>query len=218
MMQEHSSKNPFDLTEHMLIDQILQGDINQFELILKRYNQRFYRIGIAFLKNVQDTEDAMQSAYLKMFEKLSTFKGDSNFSLWATRIMINECKMLLRKRNKFSLSNFFKLRPEHHTDLTTVEQELIAKEIQKMFEKAVLQLPAKLRTVYMMRMIEGISNEETAEVLNLTPENTKVRLHRAKKHLKETLYQLTQDKAIFEYHLVHCTRFRSRVMTLIKRT
>jgi len=200
-----------------IIQRILKGDVSQFELIIRKFNERFYRIGMAFLKNSMDAEDAMQSAYLKIFENLPTFRQESTFATWASRIMVNECKMFLRNKQNSFHKQMIEIVPEHVSDLNTVEQALIDKEMKKLLEQAVLQLPDKYRVIYMLRVIEGLSMDKTADFLDISIQNVKVRLHRAKNLLKEQLLKLSQDKDLFEYHLNKCDKLTKRVMQLLEK-
>lgn len=215
-MNESNKVSVTEAIELETITKVLQGEIDHFEIIIRKYNEPFFRIGMSFLKNVTDVEDAMQSAYLKIFEKLSSFEGRSSFSFWACRVMVNECKLLLRQQQKRqkSLANW--ALGEAKPDLNSAEQELIAKEMKALFEKVILDLPEKYRQVYMIRMIVGLSVKETADCLEISVQNVKTRLHRAKTMLQEALYKLSHDHSLFEYHLIRCNKLTTRVLTILK--
>ncbi|MDH3650921.1 MAG: sigma-70 family RNA polymerase sigma factor [Saprospiraceae bacterium] len=207
-----------NLSDDTVIDTVLSGNTDQFEELLKRYNNVLFRIGISYLKDPTDTEDAMQSTYLKAYLHLASFNKSSSFKTWIIRIMINECKMMLRsKRSAWNLLQVFRRNPNRPNLMHSVEHTVIAGEIKQVFESAILQLPKKYRVVYMMREINGLSVSESASVLGLSPENVKVRLHRAKELIKKRIMELNQNEQLFDYHLDRCTLFRNRVMAEIKK-
>lgn len=206
-----------ELSDKLIIDAVLAGDIDRFEEILKRYNSVMFRVGISYLKNVTDTEDAMQSAYIKAYLNLSSFQGNSSFKTWIIRIMINECKMMIRsRRSSWNILQIFQ-RKQQQANYVSHEHQVVAGELKKALENVVLQLPSKYRLVYMMREIDGMPVSETAELLNISPENVKVRFHRAKELVRKKIMELNHNNQLFDYHLDRCNPFRARVMSEIRK-
>ncbi len=206
------------MTDEEIVKAVLTGEIESFEQIMRRYNEQFYRIGMAYLKDPIETEDAMQSTYLKIFENLPGFKGKSSFSTWAIRILINECKMMLRKKRNafaflFHISNNLRLKMANPSS----DSRLITKELKAFIEKAILELPAKYRTVFMLREVNGYSVKETARILDMSESNVKVRLHRAKEQVKSKMLKANKSQALFDYTRERCDPFRAKIMTLICR-
>ncbi len=207
-----------ELNDERIIDSVLAGDIDQFEEILKRYNSVMYRVGISYLKNTADAEDAMQSAYIKAYLNLSSFRSTASFKTWIIRIMINECKMMIRsKRSSWNILQIFQRKQQQTNYYLSHDHNVVTSELKKVLENVVLQLPSKYRLVYIMREIDGMSVKETAELLNITPENVKVRSHRAKELVRKEIMQLNHNNQLFDYHLNRCNPFRARVMSEIRK-
>ena len=204
------------MQDQEIIDKVLQGDINVFEEIMKKYNEKFYRIAIAYMKDPEETEDAMQSAYLKIFENLGKFRGQSGFGTWAIRILINECKMMLRKkRNTLEIINQMTKNIKRRIGVKPSDAILMNKELKQFLEKSILDLPLKYRSIFIMREINGLSVKETAQALSLSEANVKVRLHRAKEQMRTKILEANKTQVLFDFHLRRCTPLRKRVMQLI---
>lgn len=214
-MEMENSKEPTDET---IIKQVTSGDTDAFEHLVRRYNERLYRVGMSYLKETALTEDTMQQAYLKAFLNLPDFEGRSSFPTWITRIMINECLMTLRAEKTKALRSepLTVVREAAHSQTTTAETLIIEEEMRTTLEKAILQLPDKYRTIYMLREVEQLSTEEAAHCLNISAENVKVRLHRSKEAIKEYLLQTAEGMELFGYHLSRCDLFTHRVMQGIR--
>jgi RNA polymerase sigma-70 factor (ECF subfamily) len=180
-----------DLSDAALAKRAALRDAAAIRTIMRRYNRRLYRMARSILGNDSEAEDALQNAYLKAFRALDEFRGDSSLSTWLTRIVINEALALARGRKpQVELGN--------HDDLpvgATVipfpaaanvdpEQAMAQSEIQRAVEDAIDELPADFRTVLVARVLEGMSIEETAELLCLKVETVKTRLHRARRLLR----------------------------------
>ena len=205
------------LTDKQIVERILLGKIDDFEELMKRYNGQFFRIAIAYLENPEDAEDAMQTAYLKIFEKLGAFSWNSALGTWMIRVLINECKMILRKRKyrmRYLANVSLKLKRKLFN--TNSESMLVTQELRQFIERSILDLPSKYKVVYTMKEINGYSIKETAELLALSESNVKVRLHRAKDLLKNKILEANAQNELFDYHLGRCNIFRNRVMQAIR--
>jgi RNA polymerase sigma factor (sigma-70 family) len=193
------------------IQRVLKGEKEQFRFIISQCNQLLYRTAIVILKNDEDAEDAMQSAYLKAFAHLHSFRGESSFQTWITRILINECKMLLRKRkNVASLDNEEVLVKQSNTE-NPVDQ-ISKQQVNKWLEQSIIDLPEKYRLVYVTREVNEMSTEETANALGLSEENVKVRLHRAKSLIRESLVKNVKSEELFSFGSKRCEALADRVM------
>ena len=187
------------MDDHELVQLARSGDAGVFRTIMQRHNRRLYRVARGILGRDADTEDVVQETYVKAFEHLAAFRGESSLSTWLTRIAINEA--LGRKR---------KHRPT--TDLSTVdmideqgevrvlifpgaraesnpESEASRAEIRRLLERAIDDLPEAFRIVFVMREIEQMNVEETASQLEIPSETVKTRLHRARRLLREALQE-----------------------------
>lgn len=194
-----------------------------FRQIMQTYNQRLYRIARSIVRNDAEAEDVVQEAYIRAFTHLDGFRGDSSLATWLSRITINEALGRLRtQRSTVDIVTF-------ESQLTRAEiiqfpltsksddpeRTLAQRQLLQLVEQATDNLPEVYRIVFITRVIEGMSVEETAEVLGLRPETVKTRLHRARKLVREQL-----DKQIgpilmdaFPFAGRRCARMTFAVMT-----
>jgi RNA polymerase sigma-70 factor (ECF subfamily) len=169
-----------------LVERIRAGEKTLYEIVMRRYNQRLYRVSRAIVRDEQEAEDIVQETYTRAYFKLDQFAGAAKFSTWLTKIAINEGLARVRKRGRE--------RPGPSENLgcsrADPEQQTLRREAQAMIEAAVDALPGNLRPVFMLRDIEEMNTAETAECLGLTVETVKIRLHRARKLLRNDLHGL----------------------------
>ena len=196
------------LPEPELIERILKGEKSLFEIIIRRYNQQLYRIGMSVLDNESEVEDAMQGAYIKAYEHLAQFRSRSQFSTWLTRIMLNGC---FEQKRKNRLLRASRQQPVNYTNMRTPANELMNKELSDLLERAIGKLPEKYRLVFVMREIEEMSVKDTAESLEIGEANVKVRLNRAKSLLKQSLNGYLKDH-VYSFHLSKCDRMVAQVL------
>jgi RNA polymerase sigma factor (sigma-70 family) len=203
------------IPDHLLAAQIVQGKKELYEEIVRRYNQRLYRIARAIVKDDHAAEDVMQEAYIRAYNRLDSFEGKSGFATWLTRILINEAIAWLRKNKKMTYmeNEAFPDMQEHSQN--SPEKKLLNRELSALLENAIDSLPPRYRMVYVMREVEGLSIAETVDCLQLTESNVKVRLNRAKSMLREKLVSYYQPSEAYAFHLTRCNRIASRVMKQI---
>lgn len=197
-----------DTPDEELVRRILAGEKRQFELLIRKHNQRLFRIGMSILENEIEVEDAMQNAYISAYEHLSDFEGRSSFSTWLIRIMLNQC-YTQKNKSKHIFSSFEQ--PDKFITMRTPANELTNKELGNLLEEAIALLPEKYRIVFVMREIEEMSVRETSTVLNIEEPNVKVRLNRAKTMLRKNLNEYMKDR-IYNFHITKCDRIVDRVM------
>jgi RNA polymerase sigma-70 factor, ECF subfamily len=170
-------------------------DNTAFRTIMERHNRRLYRIARSILPNDSEAEDAVQEAYVNAFTHLGGFRGDSTLATWLSRITINEALgRLRRERPATELDTFEAQRTEAQiikfpqtVASDDPERTMAQREILHLVERAIDTLPEIFRIVFMTRVIEGMSVEETAELLGIQPETVKTRLHRARRLVREEL-------------------------------
>jgi RNA polymerase sigma-70 factor (ECF subfamily) len=171
---------------------VLRGETALFEILMRRYNQRLYRVARAILRDDAEAEDVMQDAYVRAFQHLNQFAGRSKFSTWLTRIAVHEALARVHRRNRYdALEDYAEAQGEtmiFASGAPSPEQQVGAAQTNAILEEAILTLPENYRTVLMMRDIEELSTAETADALELTEENVKVRLHRARALLRRELF------------------------------
>jgi len=192
-MAQISPVAPHSATDADLVARARLRDQEAVRTILRRYNQRLYRVVRAILRHDSEAEDAVQETYLRAFSHLDDFRGEAGLSTWLTRIAINEALGRLRRRRAgpepvggeqimAQIIQFPAAGASHDPERTMAQRE-----IQHLLEHAIDELPEDFRAVLVMRVIEGMSIEETAELLQLQPETVKTRLHRARRLLREHL-------------------------------
>ncbi|MEO5977042.1 MAG: RNA polymerase sigma factor [Chryseolinea sp.] len=206
------------LDDVTVVRRVIGGEKELFEILLRRHNQTLYRVLRSYLKDEDDIRDAMQNTYLKSFNKLFQFQGNASFSTWLIRIGMNEAllrlKIIKREQANFLGSNDEQLNliPDNQMN---AETKIIRREAEQMLEQAIDNLPEMYRVVYMLKEIEGMSNSEVCESLSLTDSNVKVRLHRAKAMLKDSLYTLSISSDVFEFGKGKCDDIVNAVMKAI---
>lgn len=173
----------------------------------------------SYLKDEAEIEDLMQNTYLKAYAKLYQFKIESSFSTWLIRIGINESLARLKEKGKLyhlsvhsddSQDNIILEIPDHKQ--LNPQDKMIQNEAKQLLENAIENLDPKYKSVYIMKEVEEMSLKEIAIALDITVANVKVRLHRSKEMLKEKLYEVTNDKNIFEFGFSRCDRITENVM------
>jgi RNA polymerase sigma-70 factor, ECF subfamily len=201
-------------TDESIIPRVLEGDAVLFELLMRRHNQRVYRVIRSILREDSETEDVMQEAYVRAYEHLAQFEGRARFSTWLTRIAVNEAIKRSRMRGRLDPLEVEGSEREDgamqvfQRELPTPEADASRNEMGFILEKAVLALPDGYRVVVVLRDIEEMSTAETAEALSLSESNVKVRLHRAHELLRDELMALAGvgSAEAFRFHASRCDR------------
>ncbi|WP_136465358.1 RNA polymerase sigma factor [Flagellimonas onchidii] len=211
---------PHQLTESEIIRRILAGERELYEILLRRNNQKLFRVIRSYLKDESEVEDIMQNTYLKAFEKLYQFKHSSTYGTWLIRIGINE--VLARLKEKDKVVHLYQRSSEEKKNTIleipdknqlNPEKRIIRNEAKQLLENAIDSLDAKYRTVYVLKEIEEMSINDISECLKISKSNVKVRLHRAKNTLKERLYELAANKEdVFGFGFSRCDNITEKVM------
>lgn len=205
------------LADEQVVGRVLAGEIELFEIIMRRYNQRLFRCIRAILKNDAESEDALQQAYLSAYSHLGQFAGDAKFSTWLTRIAINEAYGRIRSAVREAERREEQTMSEPEERPRTPEDQAAAREMTSLIEQACDALPEIYRVVYVLREIDGLSTSETGDALGLSEEAVKVRLHRARAMMREHLVQKVADHAgsAFPFLGARCDRLVSAVLAKI---
>lgn len=172
------------------------GDRQAFARLVDETSTQIYRTARQILGEEQDAEDVLQETYMKALKALPTFEGRSSLSTWLHRIAVNEALMMIRKR-KTHMVSVDDTQPfdseEESTGMEIVdfcclpEKELLTSESRKFMDDAIQRLPENLKTVFILRDLEGMSIQETSEVMQITENNVKTRLLRARLRLRQEL-------------------------------
>lgn len=198
-----------------IVSRILAGDAALFEMLMRRHNQRMYRMARAVLRTDDEVDDVLQQAYLSAYQHLDQFEGGAQFSTWLTRIVLNEALGRRRKQGPQFMAG------EDDTMLTLVdrktrdpEQQASSSELRRVLEEEVASLSDTFRAVFIMRDVEGLSTSETATCLGISEDLVKTRLHRARTVLRDNLYRRAGVTAssLFEFGNARCDRVVGRVM------
>jgi RNA polymerase sigma-70 factor, ECF subfamily len=205
-----------------LVRRALARDGTAFRAIMKQHNRRLYRIARSILRDDSEAEDVVQESYVNAFTHLDGFRGDSSLATWLSRIAMNEALGRLRRERKtVDLETFKGQRTEAEiiqfpqtATSNDPERTMAQREILQLVERATDNLPEIFRTVFVTRVIEGMSVEETADLLGLKAKTVKMRLHRARRLAREQL-----DKQIgpvlmeaFPFAGRRCERMTSAIM------
>ncbi|KQU79463.1 RNA polymerase subunit sigma [Mesorhizobium sp. Root102] len=200
-----------------LVRRALARDGDAFRTIIKTHNQRLYRIARGVVRNDSEAEDIVQEAYVKAFAHLDAFRGDSSLATWLSRIVINEALGRLRKRrrtvalpeNPQAEIIRFPLNPSDDPERTMAQRQIL-----QLVERATDSLPDVYRTVFVARVIEGLSIEETADLLGVRPQTVKTRLHRARALVRKALDDQIGPVLLdaFPFAGRRCERLTSAVM------
>lgn len=199
----------------------LARDGSAFRMIMQMHNQRLYRLARGVVHNNSEAEDIVQEAYVHAFAHLRSYRGESSLATWLSRIVINEALGRLRNQRRAAASAASARYQEAQIipfPLTTSpddpERTMAQRQILNLVERATDALPDLYRTVFVARVIEGLSIEETADMLDLRPETVKTRLHRARqlvrKQLDEQIGPVLLDA--FPFAGRRCERLSAAVM------
>lgn len=215
MRAEAAPAPPDAPTDEEIVARVLAGETALFELLMRRYNQRLYRVVYATLGDPKEAEDVTQDAYVRAFEHLDQFAGRARFSTWLTRIALHEAWARLRRRGRHVAIE------ETMETLSSAaagpEQRAADHEIGRIIEAAVAALPRVYGAVFMLREVEGLSTAETAACLEINEETVKTRLHRARASLRNHITARIGPAArdAFQFAGARCDRMVAAVMARI---
>ncbi len=181
-----------ELSDEEVVGRVLSGDAGLFELLIRRHNQRVYRTTRGILKADADAEDAVQQTWVLAYTRLAQFAGSARFSTWLTSIAVNESLGRLRKQRRLRVVTadepaFVDESPAEPVPGSDPERHTAMRELSQLVSAALDDLPRSQRVVFVLREAEGLSGAETADALGISETAVKVRLHRAKARLRESL-------------------------------
>lgn len=218
-MNKQETSPGTSISDEEVIDRVLKGEKELYAIIVRRYNQRLYRVGMSMLNNDTEVEDAMQMAYINAYQHLGKFAFKSSFPTWLTRILINECLLQQKKKGKSIFLNDEHMENvilnQHSVESQTPMTRILNAELSTVLSDAIRKLPEKYRTVFVMREIESMNVAETQACLDISEENVKVRLNRAKAMLRLELGEYFKKDQILHFHLSRCDKMIDAVMRVI---
>ena len=209
--------NPYQLSDSEIARRIVAGEPSLFQVLMRRYNQRLFRVARSIVRSSPEAEDVVQQSYLSAYLNLSQFEGRASFSTWLVRIAVHESLLRVRRRKHQEVpigdddsmpGNVTGGDPEHQAS---------TRELARLLEEACDSLPNGYRVVFMLRGIEGMSTAETAACLDLSEEAVKVRFHRARSLLREHMDDSVGGTAreAFSFLGDRCASMVARVMSMI---
>ncbi len=187
------------------IDRLKNGDRAAFAEMVEQFSDTIYRTALRFTSDSQDAEDVLQETFIKALHGLPNFEGRSSLSTWLYRIAVNESLMLLRKRKPERLPAEENREEEDELDESDLvladfcclpEDELLSSEARSFLDRTIQVLPETLRSVFILRDLDGLSIKETAEALDLSETNVKTRLLRARLRLRQDLAKYFGDRLV----------------------
>ena len=196
---------------------VLRGDTGGFEAILRRHNQRLFRLARSVLKEDSAAEEVVRESYVRAFSDLATFHGRCSLGTWLARIAANEALDRLRRRHTRSLDADELREDETMPDTKSSPQQVCDEQLRPFLESAIDALPMPFRTVFVLRAVEQLSTQQTAEALGILPETVKTRLFRARALLRDNLIARidTQLPRVYPFLGLRCDRTVRAVLSRI---
>jgi RNA polymerase sigma-70 factor (ECF subfamily) len=209
-----TSQPPRETPDEDLVGRVRNGDQDAFVAMMRRYNQRLYRLARSVLGDDAEAEDVVQQAYLSAYMHMDQFAGAAKFSTWLTKIALHEALARKRRRNRIETVELEpNVRDAIENRSSSPEDEASRAQLRAQIEQAIDALPETYRSVVVMRDVEGLSTADTAACLELSEEAVRVRLHRARAWLREALYARAVTTDVFGFAGERCDRIIAGVMS-----
>jgi RNA polymerase sigma-70 factor, ECF subfamily len=205
------------LSDEEVVRRVGRGETALFEILMRRYNQRLFRVARAIVRDDAEAEDVLQQAYVNAYTHLHQFAGEARFATWLTRITTYEALARLRRQGRHQETyrgdgdDTMDGLPAPQPD---PEQQAFTGELRHALEASLDALPETYRTVFVFREVEGLSTAETADCLEVSEDVVKTRLHRARALLREDLYQRAglSARSVFSFDGGRCDRVVGAVL------
>lgn len=207
------------LSDEQVVDRVRAGETWLYELLMRRYNQRLFRITRSVLNDDAEAEDVMQDAWVRAYEHLDQFAGKAKFATWVTKIALYEALARARVRRRSEGQELLDM-GIFESKQRSPENQAMDNEMRELLESAVDELPDVYRSVFVLREIENLNTAETAECLDLSEEAVKTRLHRSRAILRRILFERAGLAAgdTFRFLGTRCDRMVANVMARISHT
>ena len=211
-----------ELSDGEIVDRVRGGDRALFELLVRRYNQRLFRVARGILHRDDEAEEALQEAWVRAFEHLDQFRGEAQFATWLTRIAIREALARRRRSQRLVLvgdDHDLEAVPMTPSSAPTPEESARSTETRRLLESAIEALPEPLRVAYVLRELNDLDTAETAAALGIAEGTVKVRLHRARRELRSALEKRFDDarSELYPFLGARCDRLTAAVMARVLR-
>lgn len=226
-MEQAATTSSVAAQDRAVASRVVEGDAAAFEGIMRQYNRRLYRLARATLRDRTEAEDALQDAYICAYRSMGSFRGDSSLGTWLSRLVLNECfarmRRTLRRENVVPMVS-----ATHYAESTRMiidqadapDSEVDRGQVRELLERKVDALPESYRTVFVLRSVEELSVDETAECLGIPEETVRSRHFRAKHLLRESLAREIDlaEPNLFEFGGEHCDHVVGNVLKIIRFT
>lgn len=216
-------------SDTQLVQRLVMEDLEALQILMRRYNQRLYRVARSILRNDADAEEAVQEAFYKAYRAIASFRGDSGLSTWLVRIVVNESNRRLRKINRLATWLEFNNDAERGDVTATMtvdefssdqpEPALVRAQTRQLLEARIDQLPDLFRAVFILRAVEDLTVEETAMCLGIPPATVRTRYFRARKLMRKSLdgdMGVNMVDTAFAFAGVRCDRMVASVMSRLR--
>ena len=208
-------------SEEEIIRKILDGEMALFEVLIRRYNAILYKIARSYDFDHEESKDLLQETHIAAYQNLKKFEGRSSYKTWIAKIMVNKCLYKLSYGSgKYEVSHEIvdeNSQPMFSSKKQTTEANVLNRELSTILEKSLEKIPVHYRTVFVLREVEGLSIAETAEMLDITPVNVKVRLNRAKNLLQKELEKYYPKAQLYDFNLIYCDSVVRNVFDAIEK-
>jgi RNA polymerase sigma-70 factor (ECF subfamily) len=208
-------------SEEEIIRKILDGEMALFEVLIRRYNTILYKIARSYDFDHEESKDLLQETHIAAYQNLKKFEGRSSYKTWIAKIMVNKCLYKLSYGSgKYEVSHEIvdeNSQPMFSSKKQTTEANVLNRELSTILEKSLEKIPVHYRTVFVLREVEGLSIAETAEMLDITPVNVKVRLNRAKNLLQKELEKYYPKAQLYDFNLIYCDSVVRNVFDAIEK-
>jgi RNA polymerase sigma factor (sigma-70 family) len=209
-----------------LAQRVARGDCRAFEVLMRRYNRRLYRLARAALHDEAEAKDVLQDAYLSAYRSIGQFRGEASLSTWLSRLVLNECAARLRRAaRRDNIIPMVSLDANEHMAANVADpgfppdSALTRVQVREILERKVAELPEILRLAFVLRSVEEMSVQETAEVLAISPETVRSRHFRAKALLRESMAREIDvaEQDIYGFGGQHCDALVRAVLAQLGR-
>jgi RNA polymerase sigma-70 factor, ECF subfamily len=212
-----------EIDDAALAARVLEGDSAAFELVMRRHNRRLYRVARAMLRDSAEAEDALQDAYLAAFQAMGNYRGEASLATWLSRVVVNQCLGRLRRQaRRDNIVPMVSMEGAEEQELAAMpsqnfeapEQAFARAELRAVLERKLDELPEAFRTVFMLRCVEELSVEETAQILDIPEATVRTRQFRARGLLRASLAQDIDgaEREIFSFDGERCDRIVATVL------
>ena len=190
-----------EISDLELVEKFKKGSIEAFEEIIARFETKVFQLALRFTRNQEDAEEVMQDVFTTIYKKIDGFQGKSAFSSWLYRIVVNAAFMKLRKRKQNNTISIEDLAPavrqlcleRENVHMERSDSLASSKEVRDVIQAAINRLPRQYRAVFVLRDVDGLSNQEVGEILSLSVPAVKSRLHRSRLMLRKKLQRYYDD-------------------------